>query len=521
MGSKKKKQPPTKKLSNKTTFIVLSLITLFGFLIRIFNVGSLPAILNRDEAALAYNGMMISEIGRDEFGKQLPLTLESFGDYKLPGYPYTLALLFKVFPVNDWTVRLPSVLAGTLLIVISFFLAKNFNFKDKFALFFSFLISLTPIFIFYSRIAFEANVALTLFVGAIALLTLKKTCLKTEFGAVILTILAILFYNTPLLLLPFVTIALIISRGINQPKTWLPISSIFFVIFVATFLSLSSISAQKSGITIFSDESTWVKSVDYYNSFSGISQKILGNKYVFYATQIVPNFWESFSMHFLVTGGGTHPWHNIPGHAHLYFTTFLISLLGLLVLIKKSIIEKKHLFILVTLLCSLIPSVITVDSPHATRSLLFIYLLLFTSLYFISIIRRKYIKKALIVLSLLVIAESASYLYKYFVNYPNMQPQSLGVGYDKVIIDVEEKYPDKNVAIVDGSGYQYILTAWYLKIDPQLFLDTVIKQLPDKIGFKYGEQLTHYHFIAQPTDRDESETVLVELRDNQWQVTNF
>lgn len=519
MVNKKNKQP--KPLIKKTTLQVLVLLTLVGFLIRIFDVNQLPKILNRDEAALAYNGLLLSQTGKDEFGKNFPLTLESFGDYKLPGYPYTLALLFKILPANDWTVRLPSVLAGTALIIISFFLAKNFQFKDKFALFFSFLVSITPIFIFYSRIAFEANVSLTLFVGAITFLTVKKTCLKSELGAVILTILAILFYNTPLLLLPFVTVSLIISRGINKPKNWLPISIAFFLIFITTFISLSNISKQKSGITIFSDELTWTKSVEYYNSFSGINQKLFGNKYVFYLTQIWPNLWESFSMHFLVSGGGTHPWHNLPGHSHLYYTTFLISLLGLLILVRKSFLDKKHLFILITLFSALIPSVITVDSPHATRSLLFIYLLLFSSMYFVSIIKEKYLRNLLLILSFLIIGETTRYLYMYFHDYPNKQPYSLGVGYQEIINEVEEKYPDKKVAIVDGSGYQYILTAWYLKTDPQTFLSTIVKQLPDRIGFKYGEQLTHYHFIAQPSDRDESETVLVELIGNTWQISQF
>ena len=87
--------------------------------------------------------------------------------------------------------------------------------------------------------------------------------------------------------------------------------------------------------------------------------------------------------------------------------------------------------------------------------------------------------------------------------------------------EIEEKYPEEKVAIVDSSGYQYILTAWYLQTSPQQFFETIVKQLPDRIGFKYGEQLTHYHFIANASDRDETETVLVEWVDNQWQFHQF
>ncbi|MDH5532855.1 MAG: glycosyltransferase family 39 protein [Candidatus Pacebacteria bacterium] len=501
--------------------LILAFIIFIGFLIRIFNLSSLPLILNRDEAALAYNGLLISQSAKDEFAKSWPLTLESFGDYKLPGYPYTLAILFKILPINDFTVRLPSVLAGTLLIFISYFLARNFKFSIKQSLFFSFLIALGPIFIFYSRIAFEANVALTLFVISITLLTLPKSNLKTDLWAGVITFIAILFYNTPLLLLPFIILALIISRGIKKPQNWLPVASLLTFIFIIMFMGLAGISSQKSGITIFSDETIWTESVTHYNSYTGISQKILGNKIVFYITKIWPRFFESFSMHFLVTGGGTHPWHNLPTHAHLYYTTYFLGLVGLLLLIFKSMRDKKHLFILLILISSLAPSVITVDSPHATRSLLFIYLLTFTGLYSLTIIRKKYFKKILSLLVLLVILESSRYMYLYFGKYPATQPSSLKIGYPELINEVNKNHSDKNIAVIDEAGFQYILTAWYLKIPSDEFFSTIIKQLPDRIGFKYGQQLSNYHFIAHPDDRDEAETVLVEWIDNRWQVRQF
>jgi 4-amino-4-deoxy-L-arabinose transferase-like glycosyltransferase len=501
--------------------IILAFLFLIGFLIRVWNVGSLPQILNRDEAALAYNGLLLSQTGQDEFSQNLPLTLESFGDYKLPGYPYTLALLFKVLPINDFTVRLPSIFAGTILILLSFYLAKNFKFKNEQALFFSFLITLSPLFLFYSRIAFEANVALTIFVGAITLLTIKKPKLKTDLLAFGLIFLAILFYNTPLLLLPFLIISLIIGRGLKQPKKWLPTASLLTILFVLMFLSLASISSQKSGITIFSDETTWHESVLHYNNYQGIWQKVLGNKFVFYLSKIWPRFFESFSMHFLVSSGGSHPWHNLPQHAHLYYTSFFISLIGILILIKNSLLKSKPRFLLLMLFSSLTPSVITIDSPHATRSLLFIYLFAFTGTYFLTIIKKKYYKKILTIIILLIGLETGHYLYLYFNKYPVIQPPSLKSGYQQIIQETEEKYPQEKIAIVDKSGYQYILTAWYLKTSPQQFFNTIIKQLPDKIGFKYGQQLTHYHFIAHRNDRDEAETVLVEWIDNQWQVHQF
>ena len=80
------------------------------------------------------------------------------------------------------------------------------------------------------------------------------------------------------------------------------------------------------------------------------------------------------------------------------------------------------------------------------------------------------------------------------------------------------RYPDKNIAVVDGGGYQYILTAWYLKMTPDQFYSTVVKQLPDRIGFRYGEQVGRYHFIVNLKDMSDDEHIAVMWEDNEWRV---
>src|SRR3990172_6192442 len=96
-------------------YLWLWLIIGVAFLQRFWQVGQLPATLNRDEAAVAYNAFLLSETGKDEWGRSWPVALESFGDYKLPGYSLVLMPFFKLLGLNDWVVRLPSVIAGTVL----------------------------------------------------------------------------------------------------------------------------------------------------------------------------------------------------------------------------------------------------------------------------------------------------------------------------------------------------------------------------------------------------------------------
>lgn len=502
----------------KTQLLALLAVVVLGLGLRLYQLGTLPKILNRDEAALAYNAYLISQTGQDEFGRNLPLTFESFGDYKLPGYIYTLAGLFKVLPVGDLTTRLPSALAGGWLIVAGYFLAKNYRFSHAQALVLALTIALNPVFWFYSRIAFEANVALAIFATAVVLFTRQRPTFVSDLIGAGLTGVAILFYNTPLLLLPFLGLAILISRGPTQPKKWLPIGLILAGLFIGFYFKFNDLTAQKKGITWFNDETTWTESVQHYTQFSGLSQKLFGNRVVFYSSKILPKIGESFSLNFLVNAGGTHPWHSLPSWGHLYLITYLFALAGVALLLKAALTQPRLRGLVLLLFFSLVPSIITVDAPHATRSLLFFFLLALTSVFALNQLPATIRRQFTLIFIIGQILGAGFYGYQYFRVFPTQQPPSLMIGFDQKIQQIERHQPPDQVAIVDPSGYQYILTAWYLKLEPNTFFATVVKQLPDKIGFKYGQQVGRYHFIAQEADRVSEEKILLEWKDNLWQI---
>jgi len=80
--------------------------------------------------------------------------------------------------------------------------------------------------------------------------------------------------------------------------------------------------------------------------------------------------------------------------------------------------------------------------------------------------------------------------------------------------EVTQDYTVDKAALIDDGGYQYILTAWYLKMAPNTFFATVQKHLPDKIGFEYGYKVGKFRFIKQPTDRFQDEKTLIEWNAN-------
>ncbi len=560
-----------KKKRKYGIFISLFTIFFFGFVVRIYTLSSLPKILNRDEAALAYNAYLLKQTGKDEWGQSWPMTLKSFGDYKLPGYPLLLVIFFSAYeqmhiPIfNDGLVRLPSALAGSILILVSYFFGQIFfkPFKKKttkktyyfFSLLFSLTIATSPALIYFSRIAFEANVALTLFIASITCLWFEtknnNQRLILDLFSLFLMICSVFTYNTPLVLLPFIILTIPFRSDVFDWKNWmLPVTS-HVIIFIVGFLILLPVTQQKSGISIFTDELHWTKSIEYRQQFSNFWQPLFGNKYVYYSTVIIQNYIHSVSSQFLLHNTDGHPWQQVPGEGHVYPVILLFGWVGVifgLILLLKNVFtfslyqlklllsnspfsqidfRKSELLLFYLFVISLIPAVITVDAPHPTRSLFFFVLFNLAAVKGVKIISSQwqYIHSTVVVSSIFItmlIISSFSYLYHYFLVFPHQHPSKLQVGFDIIIKKVNQSFPEKNIAIVDNEGFHYILTAWYLQIPADTYFDSIIMQEPDKIGFHYGQQLDRYHFIGSIEDKSNSETVVVTwTKEKDWQVKTF
>src|SRR3989338_825512 len=154
------------KKINYSLFVLIS-ITLIGFLFRVWNITNTPPSLNWDEVSHGYNAYSILKTGHDEWGIRFPLIFRAFGDYKLPLYIYLTTPMIAIFGLNTFSVRLVSVLAGTIAIPL-IYLLTNELFKNKkennsynHGILAMLLLAFLPWHIFLSRAAFEANLALT------------------------------------------------------------------------------------------------------------------------------------------------------------------------------------------------------------------------------------------------------------------------------------------------------------------------------------------------------------------------
>lgn len=501
----------------------LGLVLLLAAALRLSLLDSNPSILNRDEAALGYNALLIAETGKDESGTTLPLAFESFGDFKLGGYIYTLALLFQVLPYADWVVRLPTATAGITIPLLGYWLSRKVGkLNQTVGILIALWLATQPVLIFFSRMAFEAMLALA--VTLASLVALCKWHETRSFGWLIAFglgfLVATLTYNTPwILLLPLIGLLPVIQGPTNWRK-WLPVVVILSGVFVVSTLLIWPAISQKQGISIFTDDTIFIEYGVYREQFSGLSQTVLGNQFVYWAQLISNNLVNSLSYPFLVEQGGTHPWHAVPGTGHL---TWLVYGLGWIGVVGISVQSLRSMYrycrgqvstlptgvsILVLTLLSLGPAVITVDAPHATRSLFFMVGWTILAGFGLSTAltigmqsaKTTIIKKSIVIgCVVLSLAFTARYAYDYFERYPR-ENTALQPGFEQVLAKIDPTIP---TVVIDEGGYQYIVAAWYLRLPANIFFDTIIRQQPNQIGLRYGQQVANLTFLAHPDDRSD------------------
>ena len=135
-------------------------LLIIGIFLRLYKVDSIPPHLSNDEISIAYDAYSIAHSGKDEHGNSCPISFPSYGTYKAPLYTYVLSPLVYVFGNTELVVRLPSILAGLLTIVVTGLIAFELIKKRQVAILAAVLLAITPWHIYASRMAWEANLAL-------------------------------------------------------------------------------------------------------------------------------------------------------------------------------------------------------------------------------------------------------------------------------------------------------------------------------------------------------------------------
>ena len=139
----------------ESSTILMVLITALGLAERVALLGSDPPALNSDELLKTFDGASVYRTGYDHHGHGLPLFFQQSGEYSPPLYIYFSGIFSTLFGIHPMTVRLPSALLGTLSLVLTFLLVRQFASVET-ALWAAGLAAVSPWNVFYSRIGWEA-----------------------------------------------------------------------------------------------------------------------------------------------------------------------------------------------------------------------------------------------------------------------------------------------------------------------------------------------------------------------------
>lgn len=427
----------------------LLLIVAAGFALRLVAINFLPASLNWDEVSLGYNAYSLLKTGRDEWGTILPTIFRAYGDYKLPIYIYLSTL-------SPFFVRLPSIVFGTLLIVVTYLLGRRLA-SPFVGLTAALLVAISPWTWWISRIALEANVGtLLIAIGVYCLLSRKL-----NLGILFLG-LSVWAYNSARVFSPLFLFAyLIIHRPKLTTMSYLLTAFLFIPMFFQLFLPSGQ--ARLNWLTIL--DSGAIAQIDQLQSRPG--GRLLYNKATYFLYHFGQNYMSYFSPNFLFLKGGNHYQFSVQNHGLIYLISAPFFYIGILDLIKNYKLKIKNL-VWVWLLLAPVAGSLTRDAPHVLRAVPMLPLpMLLTA---IGLERFGKQIKVIFFAALLV------FVIRYTLdaqNYRNIYSQSWQYGYSEVVQFIKQRYSNYDQIIFTkkyGEPHEYV--AYFWPWDPADFAQT-------------------------------------------------
>jgi 4-amino-4-deoxy-L-arabinose transferase-like glycosyltransferase len=477
------------------TYGVIVGIVLFAALLRLWQLGLVPISPDWDEAALGYNAYSILKTGRDEYGTFLPRVLRSFDDYKPPLYTYLAIPSVAIFGLNTWAVRLPSAICGILTVLGTYLLVTRLFEKEKrarlYGLIASFLLAISPWHLQFSRIAFEANIGLTLNVwGLYALLRGLHSRLWMGISAFLFGA-ALYAYHSERIFAPLLVLAVVLiwKREVFADRRrvlWAVVIGVLTILpLIPVMLDKTSLTRLQGTSSISDKTGLLLRSVGKLED--DLAQKdmvgtLFENRRVVYAQKIVEGYISHFSFRWLFLTGDNDR-HHAPDNGLLYLWEFPFILAGMYVLYKKGGSIAQILF--VWFFIAPLAASPTNETPHAIRTLVFLPLFqIFTSLGVVAFydwIRsiwnpahrmvRQVITVVTVGLVVLVGCNIFYYVHMYFGHMNHEYSRFWQYGYAQAV-EYAQEHKDKYQRIVVSTKLEqpHMFFLFYTKYDPVAYL---------------------------------------------------
>lgn len=471
---------------------LLILICLFFLLTRFYKIAEIPLSVYWDEASIGYNAYSVLKTAKDEWGDFLPIHLRAFGEFKLPVYIYATVLTVKLFGLNEFSVRVPSVLFSLGVVILTFLVGRKLTDSSYIGLWSSFLVTISPWFFIFSRTGYEATAGLMFYLLGIYLFLRLRENRWSIPVSILSFILSVYSYNSFRIISPL-TILLLCSMNTEiliKQKVSILVSIILIILAVIPIYRLF---VYDTGIA-------------RYQTVGSLPQLIISN------------YLSHFNPTFLFISGDKNLRSQQEGFGQLYFPEIIFITLGLIYIMSGKL--KYKWLPIVLMLLGPIPAAITKESPHALRSLSsvpFIHIISAIGvIYLEQILRKKYL------VNLATIAILLFLFINYFINfltiYPAHSSKDWQYGYKEIFTEsnIELEKKDK-VLVSERDGQPYIFALFYLKYDPEKFRQEVVRNSVDRWGFSTVKKFGKFEFGGwNPIESVASKGVLYVLTPSEY-----
>lgn len=435
----------------RVIYLLLFGVVLLAGLLRFYDISNNPPGLYLDEVSIGLNAYDILKTGKDQAGISYPLAFATFGEYKLPIYIYSTSLSMAIFGKNEFAIRFPSALTGTLTVLLFFFLIRELFLVDKktsdkadiFGLLGALLLTITPWHIHFSRAGFEATEGLFFYTLALFLgiRFWKTNKLWYVLIASISVILAFYTYDAYRLLVPLTAaVSIVVFWMKKEYRKHVAISAILLILLALPMVWFSFLNG---GLARLSQTSAFAE-----NPFEKGYQKYVADGVIY-----LHNYFSYFSLDYLFRFGdqiNRHQVHNL-GILYLWELPFLIS--GFYFFTKTSNRFLRWI-VLFLLLLGPIPAALARPSPHTLRNLFSVIpftMLAVVGIYQLILQKGTWVKPLLVILSIIVAVEFGYYLHYYYYHYAKEALLDWGGSCKEVAAEMAKQAPNYQHIVVDNN----------------------------------------------------------------------
>jgi len=482
----------------KLTTILIFVLGLALF-IRLVGITKVPISINWDEAGFGYSAYSLLITGKDEYGVVMPLQFKSVGDYKNPLYVYLLVLPIKIWKLNEFTVRLPPAILGSLAVMAATGIAYEILRNKKWTLIYGVMMAFSPWQIQFSRAGADVGVS-TFFVVMGIWLFLRR---RQTLSAIMLAGSAYAYFSDKLF-------SPLIAFGLAKLKNW-KFLFVFSLVFVGALIS---------GVTKGHQGKVWMTTLlSYQQPIEDVQKlqradseweyKMFHNQVWLYGKMFLDRYFNHFSPKFLFTQGPEDNRQRIWGMGMMLWPEFFLGLVAVF-FGDKFKLKHKYFLIFWTLLAPL-PSAITKDAVHARRALDLVYPLMIWYVGSAQFLWLRIKSKWKIILAglfgLAWCLALLRYLVSYYVWTPIRTAQGSGgwqYGYKQLVSTVSPraKYFDK---VIIDTTYQgpYIFFLFYLNYPPDKYQKQANLIIENPLALGEGSGFDNYVFreVYWPRDR--------------------